>query len=190
MSTLFVDGIPLVFAQIDLSVHSSICTEFRAASFQESFGTDSAFWGQDSLGGVQYLAWLNQLMNNMPCSCVHVSLNDKIIGQVEVGASPKDPSCGWIFLVYVAKAFRRRGVGKLLLNFAEHFLSCQGFTKAGLRVSPSNQPALSLYLSGNWTKSMQPSGSSDLIVLEKKIDSLLPERYFSPFCYCSFGSDT
>jgi ribosomal protein S18 acetylase RimI-like enzyme len=188
MSSWLLDGIPLVFAEIDVSVHSSTCTEFRADSFLESFGTDAAFWGHDRQGDVQYLAWLQQLMTSIPCSCIHLWLGNRIIGQVEVGASPQHPSYGWIFLIYVAKAFRGRGIGNLLLQFAEHFLSAHGYTKMGLRVSPSNHKAIALYLSNSWEKSSQPSDSRELIVLEKKANLTTRERYYGQFCWLASRS--
>jgi RimJ/RimL family protein N-acetyltransferase len=45
----------------------------------------------------------------------------------------------------VAKAHRRRGVGRALLAAAEEWATAAGITKIELHVFPHNEPALALY---------------------------------------------
>ncbi|PZV10871.1 MAG: GNAT family N-acetyltransferase [Leptolyngbya sp.] len=50
-----------------------------------------------------------------------------------------------IFLLYVAPAHRRQGIGAALIHQAEQWALAQGDRKIGLQVFQSNQPAITLY---------------------------------------------
>lgn len=50
-----------------------------------------------------------------------------------------------IFLLYVAPAYRRRGVGSALMHHAEAWAKARGDQQIGLQVFQHNQPALQLY---------------------------------------------
>ncbi|MBF2029681.1 MAG: GNAT family N-acetyltransferase [Oscillatoriales cyanobacterium C42_A2020_001] len=50
-----------------------------------------------------------------------------------------------IFLLYVAPAHRRKGIGSALMHQAEAWAQARGDRQIGLQVFQSNQPALSLY---------------------------------------------
>ncbi len=52
-----------------------------------------------------------------------------------------------IFLLYVAPAHRRRGIGRALMQQAEVWARAQGDRQIGLQVFQSNQAALQLYRS-------------------------------------------
>lgn len=52
-----------------------------------------------------------------------------------------------IFLVYVQPSYRRRGIGKALLNFAETWAKQRGDEQISLQVFCQNLPALNLYKS-------------------------------------------
>jgi ribosomal protein S18 acetylase RimI-like enzyme len=50
-----------------------------------------------------------------------------------------------IFLLYVAREHRRRGIGKALMQYVENWAFIRGDRQIGLQVFKSNQPALNLY---------------------------------------------
>ncbi|MBW4480198.1 MAG: GNAT family N-acetyltransferase [Tolypothrix brevis GSE-NOS-MK-07-07A] len=50
-----------------------------------------------------------------------------------------------IFLLYVAREHRRRGIGKALMQYVENWALTRGDRQIGLQVFKSNQPALNLY---------------------------------------------
>jgi GNAT superfamily N-acetyltransferase len=50
-----------------------------------------------------------------------------------------------IFLVYVEPTYRRQGIGRALMEYAQSWAKAQGYTQIGLQVFTTNQPALDLY---------------------------------------------
>ena len=50
-----------------------------------------------------------------------------------------------IFLIYVNPVYRRQGIGRALLQYAEAWARAQGYTQIGLQVFATNQPAIDLY---------------------------------------------
>jgi ribosomal protein S18 acetylase RimI-like enzyme len=50
-----------------------------------------------------------------------------------------------IFLVYVHPDYRRHGIGRALMGYAETWAKAQGYTQIGLQVFTTNQPAIDLY---------------------------------------------
>jgi len=50
-----------------------------------------------------------------------------------------------IFLLYVLPKYRRRGIGKALMNYAEDWAIALGDSQIGLQVFTDNQAALNLY---------------------------------------------
>ncbi|MEX0270202.1 GNAT family N-acetyltransferase [Leptolyngbyaceae cyanobacterium UHCC 1019] len=72
-----------------------------------------------------------------------------------------------IFLLYVAPAHRRQGIGTALMHHAEQWAIARGDRKIGLQVFQSNQPAILLYnrlgyevQSLGMVKSLSPSGAA------------------------------
>jgi ribosomal protein S18 acetylase RimI-like enzyme len=50
-----------------------------------------------------------------------------------------------IFLVYVDPTYRRQGIGRALMEYAQVWAKDQGYTQIGLQVFTTNQPAIDLY---------------------------------------------
>jgi ribosomal protein S18 acetylase RimI-like enzyme len=50
-----------------------------------------------------------------------------------------------IFLLYVDPSYRRQGIGKALMEYAQTWSKEQGYTQIGLQVFTNNQPAIELY---------------------------------------------
>ena len=51
----------------------------------------------------------------------------------------------YVFLLYVAAAHRRKGLGKAMMLLAQQWAQQQGYVQIGLQVFEDNQPALKLY---------------------------------------------
>ena len=58
---------------------------------------------------------------------------------------------GFVYDIYVEERFRRRGVGKRLLQLAEDFCRKRGLKKLKLEVSANNRPGLTLYNSSGFS---------------------------------------
>ncbi len=50
-----------------------------------------------------------------------------------------------IFLIYVEPAYRRRGIGRALMQYMEVWAKAQGYQQIGLQVFTINDPAIELY---------------------------------------------
>jgi GNAT superfamily N-acetyltransferase len=50
-----------------------------------------------------------------------------------------------IFLIYVDPIYRRQGIGRALMKYAEIWAKAQGYIQIGLQVFTANQPAIDLY---------------------------------------------
>jgi GNAT superfamily N-acetyltransferase len=50
-----------------------------------------------------------------------------------------------IFLVYVEPTYRRQGIGRAVMEYAQTWAKAQGYTQIGLQVFITNQPAIDLY---------------------------------------------
>jgi GNAT superfamily N-acetyltransferase len=69
--------------------------------------------------------------------------DDYIYAGIAGFCSP-EPGVIWLDLLYVAPEFRRRGMGKQLIEAVRHRAKSNGFLRYGLGTLPSNYPMLSL----------------------------------------------
>jgi ribosomal protein S18 acetylase RimI-like enzyme len=82
------------------------------------------------------------------------------VGEQTEDISPSPIACLWmgnaidqitglrhahLFLLYVVPEYRRRGVGKALMQYGETWAKARGDKQIGLQVFANNTPALSLY---------------------------------------------
>jgi GNAT superfamily N-acetyltransferase len=141
---------PLDIQPINLDRDADLCIEIRKDSFIQSYGSAHRFLGDDQRGAERYLIWLQEKSSARPGSCCHLWHNGQVLGQLEVGATSNDLLEGWIFLVYIVSAWRRRGLGSYILEYCEGFLRHAGFHTAGLTVGRSNAAALTLYTQNGW----------------------------------------
>lgn len=139
----------LTFQPINLDLHSSLCIEFRADSFFESFGTDNPFSDEDNLGAVRYIDWLKSRDPNRHGS-FHIWQNGKIIGQLEVGENKGGGETGYVFLYYLVPEWRGKGLSQALDKYAMDFLKTLGFNKVRLSVAPTNLRAVNFYKKNGW----------------------------------------
>jgi len=159
------DG-PVRFEPIDLDAHAEFCVKFRVDSYVCSFGTAEGFY-RDNSSNEGYIEWLRKKMDDIPGSCVHVWRENRIIGQMEMGRSRREPSIGYVNLYYLVPEVRGTGVADQLEEHVRQFFEHLGFQKARLNVSPSNARALRYYLKQGW-QDMGPQPSHPEVHLMEK----------------------
>ncbi len=115
-----------------------------------SFGSAERFYEADGKGDERYLVWLRERMQSIPGSCVHVWSGETVMGQMEMGQFKDDPQMGYVNLYYLVPAWRNRGLGRRLDEYATAFLHGLGFRAARLNVSPTNAHAIRFYLRNGW----------------------------------------
>lgn len=140
----------LRFEPIDLGSAAETAIAFRADSYVCSFGSAERFYEADGKGHERYLVWLRERMQSIPGSCVHVWSGATIIGQLEMGRLTGDPEIGYVNLYYLVPAYRNRGLGLRLDEYATAFLRGLGFRAARLNVSPTNEQAMRFYFKNGW----------------------------------------
>lgn len=85
----------------------------------------------------------------------------KVVATVMVG---HDGHRGWVYYLAVARAFRRQGVGTMLMRSAERWCRERGVPKLQLMVRSENVEVASFYAALGYDK-------SDVIVLAKWLNS-------------------
>jgi GNAT superfamily N-acetyltransferase len=163
------EHVSLTFRDIDLSRHADVCVRFRADSYVCGDGSADRFWATAGPDGAKYLTRLADLSRDMPGSCVHAWLGDRIVGQVEMMRDPASPDAGKVNLFYLAPDFRGRGLGAQLERYAVDFLRDAGFTRAWLRVSPANARALAFYAKHGWQDRGRDRDHPTMQVMEKPL---------------------
>lgn len=173
----------LAFKPVDLNNHLEVCQRFGLGTHVRAFGFDERFHNADG-GAEVYAAWLRQKALSLPGCLVHVWRGDEIIGQIEMGTVPSDPSIGYVNLLYLIPERRGQGLGTLLEAYAWCFLSGLGCHSLRLSANPDNQPAWRFYQRGGW-RDLGPQGDvPDVHLLHKHPDDdAAPPRVINPDDY-------
>jgi RimJ/RimL family protein N-acetyltransferase len=138
------------FREIDLAQHFDLCVAFRADASISSFGSADPFYLRAGDRCQDYKAQLSEQMKALPGSCVHVWLDGRIVGQIEMRRDPADPTRGYVRLFHLVPEERGQGLAAGLEEYSDDLLSRAGITFAWLRVSPSNERAVRHYLKHGW----------------------------------------
>ncbi len=157
------------FEPVDLDSAAETAIAFRADSFRCSFGSAERFYEADGKGHERYLVWMRQLMQSIPGSCVHVWNGGTIVGQIEMNRFKGDPEMGYVHLYYLVPAYRNRGLGRRLDEYATEFLRGFGFRAARLSVSPTNQQAMRFYLKNGWRDLGPRPGHPEVHIMDKNL---------------------
>ncbi len=127
----------LRFRPIDVERDLGIAAAHRRDSFVVSFGH------AEPLDEGKYVRYLAQLAERLPGGVVFAFLDDAIVGQIEAQVRPG--GTGYVNLFYLVPAWRGRGLGQQLLEYAVALFREQGVTQIELAVSPTNAPAVRFY---------------------------------------------
>lgn len=158
----------LLFKPIDLLQTRDLCVQFRKDSFIASFGSDEKTWPQ-AFDANMYLEWLENKQKKDLHAAVHVWLDDKIIGQLELGSIKDHPTIGYVSLYYLIPDYRGQGYSAALENHATQYLLSKGYTTARLTVSPTNLRALSFYKKNGWMDLGPREGHQGVHLMEKSL---------------------
>ena len=118
-----------------------------SAIYQDNLTRPDSFW-QDRLaeaaaGG----SWL-----------LFASCQGQLVGMIGAYPDRADPGAAVIISVYVAREFRGRGIGNLLMSAILAELKESGYRKAVLSVNAAGTPAVNLYLRCGFAITAQESG--------------------------------
>ncbi len=152
---------------IDFKNHMETCIRFREDSFIVSFGSADRFHKEDGKGSERYIDRLKLKYEHDPESVVHIWLGNEIIGQMELGSLPIDPSKGYVNLYYLVPEQRGRGYSGSLEKYTEYYMKKRNYKLARLSVSPTNKRAVSFYLKNDWRDLGPRPGRPDVHFMEK-----------------------
>ncbi len=131
----------LEFIPIDVNKHRKYVIPFRRDSFIVSFGTDKDFGNEQ-----EYLNWLREQSEKHPKGFVLVVENGIPIGQLELTIREyEEKVIGYVNLYYLIPEKRCVGLGQKLHDYAIEFFKHNRMNEYHLRVSPSNNHAISFY---------------------------------------------
>jgi ribosomal protein S18 acetylase RimI-like enzyme len=164
------------FREIDLTRHTEEAVRFRADSFECSFGSPERFYEEAGPGCQRYLDGLAAKNRDLPGSCVHVWLGDRIVGQVELRRDLADARRAHVLLYYIIPELRGRGLGEHLDTYVGSFLWRAGVVSAWLRVSPANARAMRFYEKHAWIDRGPDEQHPDVHVMEKDLLASSPPR--------------
>jgi len=155
------------FLPINLEQDREICLKFRIDSYVVSFGSALNF--EKDGGASHYKEWLSKKIKNNPYSAVHIHLDKKIIGQIELGQMKSDLETGMVNLYYLAPEYRGQNLSYYLDQYTVNFLKSLGCKKARLNVSPTNSRAIAFYQKNNW-KDLGPNPNhTEVHMMEKNL---------------------
>lgn len=95
------------------------------------------------------LADFRRAMNGATSTVLGIKDDGRVIGTVMVG---NDGHRGWMYYVAVSPAYRRAGVGRLLVAAAEAWLRDSGANKVQLMVRSDNDAALEFYRAARYER--------------------------------------
>lgn len=137
----------LNFRAIDMEKDKDMMIQFRKDAFVVSFGTEEGF---DETG---YLMRMREKVNKFPDGQVIIEVEHRPIGQMELHTTEYGGTeIGYVNLYYLIPEYRGKGLGKKLVHYAENYFRQLKVAEYHLRVSPTNQTAIHLYLKSGMVK--------------------------------------
>ena len=151
----------LTFRPIRLPEDLPLASMQRRDSFVVSFGHDGPF---DEAVYARYLAFHTERLPDGFAFALH---DGEIVGQVE--AQIRADGTAYVNLFYLLPAWRGRGLGQQLHDYAVALLQGQGATQIDLAVSPTNAPAIRFYEKHGYRRlGLRPDAEPP--VLEMRLD--------------------
>jgi ribosomal protein S18 acetylase RimI-like enzyme len=161
----------LAFRTIDLGLHAAVCVTFRRDSFVCSFGVDN-FFVEAGPDGRDYLDRLEPRIAKFPDGYVHLWLDDKIIGQMEMQIRD-EPRIGYVNLFYLVEEMRGVGLGSELQDYAMQFCARRDRQTAQLSMSPTNARAVAYYRKHGWRDLGPRPGHEHVHLMQRDVPDVL-----------------
>ncbi len=131
----------LTFRRIDAAADGDFAFEHYQDACVASFGSVDA-----CLSKADYLGWLANRVEEYPDGHVIAWIGSQFVGQLELQI-PYGLRTGYVNLFYVARPWRRLGMGRRLHDYAEIYFRSWEAEDIELHVSPSNTAAVQFYRS-------------------------------------------
>jgi ribosomal protein S18 acetylase RimI-like enzyme len=129
----------LVFRTIDPERDGELAYRHFVETARASFGLTERAMPQ-----ADHLRWLRARVEEFPEGHVLARLDGQVVGQLELEV-PYGRTVGYVNLFYVSDAYRRRGYGRALHEYAEWYFRNWGAERIALDVSPENRRAVGFY---------------------------------------------
>jgi ribosomal protein S18 acetylase RimI-like enzyme len=138
----------LKFRTIDILKDRDMIIKFRKDSYVVSFGSEERFGDENA-----YINRIKERVNNFPNGQVIIEKDDLPIGQMELQVRDfEGKQIGYVNLFYLIPEYRGKGLGKDLIRYAEDFFRESNVSEYHLRVSPTNERAMRLYVNSGMVK--------------------------------------
>lgn len=148
------------FERVDLNKNLDLCLAFRRDTHILSYGNDTTFNSDECTN------WFESLKRDNPDGFLHVTVNHKIIGQLEFKSAiqKENDLTGYINLIYLLPEYRNRGYGAILENHMLSIFRSDRCTAAYLRYLPANKVAGNFYKKQGWTSVGTPNERGQLMI--------------------------
>jgi ribosomal protein S18 acetylase RimI-like enzyme len=153
------------FETIDL-LDADTCVRFHRDMYVTSFGTTEGLDREMGVENAVYLRELRRRIADFPEGNAHVWHDSEIVGQLEMRRILHEPHVGYVSLVYVVPAYRRRGVGRAIHEHAAAICRERGMRLMRLSVATSNVPAMVFYRKLGWVVVGQRPNVIPMVVME------------------------
>lgn len=162
----------IVTSPINLEQHAELCVQFRRDAMVCSFADGAArFEAESGPNGEKYIKWLKKRIAEFPEGCVHIALDDQIVGQIEINLRGQQ-TLGYINLVYLKEEVRGTGLSDYLHDYIVQIFQQVGVVKAQLSVSPTNLRAVTFYHKHGWQDLGPHPGQAEVNLMELAIAPL------------------
>ncbi|MCP8968955.1 GNAT family N-acetyltransferase [Ectobacillus ponti] len=153
------------FKTIDVKRDRGLIVQFRRDSYVVSFGSDEAFGDEDA-----YVKRIEERARRFPKGQVLVEEAGDTIGQLELQiVEYEGREIGYVNLYYLVPAYRGRGVGKQLVEYAERFFRKHRVQEYHLRVASTNERAIRFYIKHGMTKLKEEASDNPVWRMQKQL---------------------
>ncbi|MFZ7132115.1 MAG: GNAT family N-acetyltransferase [Eubacteriales bacterium] len=130
----------MIFRRINLEKDKNTIMRFRKETHNISFGSDVPFDKE------AYIERMENRIYRFPHGQIIVEEDDKSIGQLGLLIEEYcGATIGYVNLCYLVSQYRRKGIGKELIRYAENFFIQSKVFEYHLRVSATNYAAIGFY---------------------------------------------